>query len=292
VLVRVCGVVLAVGLFGSGCSVLHAGQGRPAVPVTPTTTTTAPPTTTTTTTTPAPPPDFGPAVAAAVAAVPDGHVAVAVYDRVSGGLVAAHDPDTQYYTESVVKLLIGLDALDHGGDPAKVTEMIERSDDGTANALWETYGGNAIVSTMVEKIGLTETAPPHDPRFWGDTRTTANDLVKIYQYVLNTAPAAERDTVVAALHGSTQLGKDGNDQWFGIPDAVGPATSWGVKQGWGCCEPSWVLNTTGLVGKDDRYIVILLVSFTSGNGNQVTIPATHAAEITAAAKALTPDLAQ
>jgi hypothetical protein len=216
---------------------------------------------------------------------------VAVYDRVTSAMVGSYDPDTPYYTESVVKLLIGLDALDHGGDAAMVSEMIERSDDQTADALWGEYGGNSIVATMAAKIGLKNTFPPNDPRFWGDTSTTADDLVRIYQYILNTAPPAERDTVVAALHGSTQLGKDGNDQWFGIPDAVGQATTWGVKQGWGCCEPSWVLNTTGLVGKDDRYIVIVLVSFTSGDGNQVTIPAAHAAEITAAARALVPDLA-
>jgi Beta-lactamase enzyme family len=244
------------------------------------------------TTTPPPTVDFTAAVHAAVAAVPDGTLSLAVYDRTLNKMVATNDPDTPYYTESVVKLLIGLYALDKGGSASTVTEMIERSDDAAATKLWGTYGGNTIVTSMAAKIGLHNTTPPKKPGEWGDTRTTANDLVLVYQYILNTAPAAERDTMLHAITNATRTAADGNDQYFGIPDAAGNAVTWGVKQGWACCEPSWVLNTTGIVGKDQRYIVIILTAYKGGEGNAETIPTTHATEITAAAKALLPDLLQ
>jgi hypothetical protein len=295
--VRVWGPVLALALLVSGCSAATLrGTAEPGLSAVPATSTTRAPTTTTTvpvtTTTEPPPPDFQPAIKNAVAAVPDGHVAVAVFDTVTDKMVGSYRDKAQYYTESVVKLLIGLDVLDHGGDADKVAEMLTRSDDATASAFWGEYGTNSIVTTMAAKIGLSATVPPHNPKYWGDSRTTAADLVKVYRYILTGAPAAERAVIIPALAAATEHGADGNNQWFGIPNAVGKTTSWAVKQGWGCCEPSWVLNTTGLVGKDNRYIVVLLVAFTSGDGDGDTIPSGHAAEITAAARALVQDVAQ
>jgi hypothetical protein len=262
----------------------NAGQTSSLPPAT----SAAPVTTSSTTTTSAPPPtvDLTGAVQQAVAAVPDGSISLAVYDRTQGKLIGANLPDTPYYTESVVKVLIGLYALDHGGSAATVTEMIERSDDSTATKLWGTYGGNQIVTAMAAKIGLHDTTPPKKPGEWGDTRITANDLVQVYLYVLDTAPAAEKQVVVNAMSNASQTAADGNDQWFGIPSAAGKTVSWAVKQGWACCEPSWVLNSTGFVGQDQRYIVVILTAYKSGNGNAKTIPAAHAGEITKAAAAL------
>src|SRR6202000_967673 len=99
---------------------------EPGLSVLPATSTTQAPTTTTTvpvtTTTEAPPPDFQPASKNAGAAGPDGHVAVAVWDTVTRTMVGTYRDTSQYYTESVVKLLIGLDVLDHGGDARKGAE--------------------------------------------------------------------------------------------------------------------------------------------------------------------------
>src|SRR5205807_7265909 len=117
----------------------------------------------------------------------------------------------------------------------------------------------------------------------------ADDLVQIYQYIVNTAPANERNTIITAMHNATNLGEDGTDQYFGIPYAVGSATYWAVKQGWACCEPHWVLNTTGIVGASQRYIVVALSSFNSG-GNTTAVFNTDSAELTQAIKDLVPDL--
>jgi hypothetical protein len=282
---------VALVVLASGCgALLHtaghpvAVSGGPSSPVT--TTTTAPPTTTT----PPPPPpvDFGPAVKAAIAAVPNGAIAIAVYDRQLGTMVATYRGDVPYYTESVVKLLIGLDSLDRGGSADKVAEMLSRSDDNTATALWDADGGSAIVTRMAAKIGLTATTPPRRSGEWGDSQTTAGDLVTIYQYILGVAPAAERDVVVNALHAATNLGADGTDQYFGIPYAVGSSQQWAVKQGWACCEPGWVLNTTGLVGADYRYIVVVLTTHSNGGG--AAVRKVDSQQLTNAVAALLPDL--
>lgn len=273
----------------AACGKIETLQGRAsptAHPARAATTTPAPTTTPTPIVPPTPEVDWGPAVKTAAAAV-SGDLALAVYDQSQGSMLVQYHPDQRFYTESVVKLLIGLDSLDRGGSVATVGEMLARSDDGVATRLWDEDGGRSIVTRMAAKIGLADTTPPNSGE-WGDTRTTANDLVAVYQYVLDSAPKAERTAVLAALHKATRVAADGTDQYFGIPDAVGSGQPWGVKQGWACCEPGWVLNTTGLVGPDDRFIVVALTSHDNGGGSAVR--ATDSAQLTRAIKALLPDL--
>lgn len=281
-------VALVLALTACGPMVRLSGEPSPVANVSTARPTTTTPPPTTTTTPPAPPVDFTPAVHAAVAAVPDGELSLAIYDRVGDTMVASYHPDTQYFTESVVKLLIGLDSLDRGGSASQVAEMLSRSDDNTATHLWDLDGGRAIVTRMVAKIGLHDTVPARSSGIWGDTRTTADDLVLIYQYILGAAPASERSVILAALHDATNLGADGTDQYFGIPYAVGHSLPWAVKQGWACCEPGWVLNTTGLIGPDYRYIVVALTSHDNGGGSAVR--AADSAELTKAITALLPYL--
>jgi hypothetical protein len=233
-------------------------------------------------------PDLADAVSNAVAAVPDGRIGIAVYDRQRGGMIGSYDADQSFVTESVVKVLIGLDTLDHRGDAARVTEMISRSDDTTASELWVAGGDNDILTRMIGRVGLTATVPPAGKGRWGDTTTTANDLVTVYRYLLDRAPADERDVILAAMRGATNDGvSDGFDQYFGIPYAVGNGRPWAVKQGWACCKPDRVLNTTGLLDNDNRYIVIVLTSHDAST----TYP--HVSdEITASVRALLPALPQ
>jgi hypothetical protein len=283
-------VTLVLALSACGPIVKLEGQPSPVAHVsTMAPTTTAPPPTE-----PSPPPDptvdFTPAVHAAVDSISDGQLSLAIFDRDGDTMVASYHPDELYFTESVVKLLIGLDSLDRGGSAGRVAEMLSRSDDNTATHLWDADGGRSIVTRMAAKIGLHDTVPPSNPGEWGDTRTTADDLVLIYQYILGAAPASERAVVLAALHNATNLGADGTDQYFGIPYGVGHSLPWAVKQGWACCEPGWVLNTTGLVGPDYQYIVIVLTSHDNGGGSAVR--ATDSDQLTDAIKKLLPDLSK
>jgi hypothetical protein len=185
--------------------------------------------------------------------VGSGNVSVVVFDRQAGATTVSVHADRAYTSASLVKLLIALAVLERGGPTAQVQRMLSRSDDELASQFWSAYGGPSIVTGWAKRIGLTDTRAPADPGRWGDTRITAKDVVRIYQYVLAHGPAA----ILAALRAATEQGSDGFRQYFGIPDAAGDRP-WAVKQGWSCCRPTRMLHTSGLVGEDGRFIVAVL----------------------------------
>jgi len=220
---------------------------------------------------------------AAAKAESDGQFSLVVFDRATGQVVASHNPRARYPTESVVKLLIAVSALQTGVDPGVVASMLTRSDDEIANQLWTKLGNIAIVYRAIKLMGLSDTAAPDDPGRWGDTETTADDLVKVYQYLLDKAPTTTRDVILKALSSATRYAADGFDQYFGIPDALGDQ-QWAVKQGWACCRPDRVAHTTGLIGDGQRYIVVALSSHdASTTWDDVTDELTRAVQAAVAA---------
>ncbi|WP_370945437.1 serine hydrolase [Amycolatopsis sp. cg5] len=191
--------------------------------------------------------------------VPGGQVGAMVYDRQENKALLAEHADTVFTTASLVKLLIAFDALDKGtSSNATVAQMLSRSDDNIASSLWVANGGQSIVTRWATKMGLARTKPPTDPGHWGSTRTTASDMVKVYRYLMEKASDDVRSVVLTALRKATKTGADGFDQYFGIPNGID--RPWAVKQGWSCCDPTRNLHTTGLVGEEDRYIVVILTS--------------------------------
>jgi len=239
-------------------------------PTTPTTTTEATPTTSTSADTPeASPPD--PAVVeaeltdAVTAASRGTSLGFVLYDRTTGKELAATNPDKAYYTASVVKLLIAIDEVhdDESGtwelpDADTVddlSDMLSGSNDGIASAFWESNGGNSIVTRTARLIGLAHTTPPTDPTQWGMARTSAGDVVTVYQYLEDTIPDGVAQPLLTALGNARNPADDGWNQYFGIPEGL-PGTSWQIKQGWMILKNALVLNTTGVV--DSRYVVVLL----------------------------------
>ncbi|MEU5257322.1 hypothetical protein [Amycolatopsis sp. NPDC021455] len=188
--------------------------------------------------------------------VAGGRLGAMVFDRQRGAATVSVHADRGYTSASLVKLLIALSALEQHGPADEVQRMLSRSDDALASQFWMRYGGPSIVTRWAAKLKLTGTRPPADPGMWGDTRITAKDVVRIYQYVLAKAPGA----ILTALRGATERGSDGFRQYFGIPDAAG-GRPWAVKQGWSCCNPQRSLHTSGVVGEGDRYIVVVLTEF-------------------------------
>ncbi|OXM52519.1 serine hydrolase [Amycolatopsis alba] len=191
--------------------------------------------------------------------VPGGQVSVVVYDRVAKKNTVSLKSERSYTSASLVKLLIALEALQAGAPPSTVQRMLSVSDDDIASRLWTAYGGPAIVTRWATKIGLAGTHPPEDPGRWGDTRITAADIAKIYRYLMEQAGAGTRTTIMRALSAATENGSDGIRQYFGIADAVGDLP-WSIKQGWACCRGSRILHSSGVVGKDNRHIVVVLTS--------------------------------
>jgi hypothetical protein len=247
----------------------------------------------TTATTPVPsPPDQ--AWAAAVkqamhAALPNAQVGFEVFDRQNNTVLTSQDADRQFASMSVVKLLIALDVLDvlacdnwatlDDTTQQKLHQMLANSDDDIASNLWTANGGPTIVTRIAGLLGLTGTQPPKDPGRWGDTLITPQDIVTVYRYITDQLPDPSRDLLLSALAIAPQIAADGFDQYFGIPNGM-PNTTWAVKQGWGTSGSQAVMNSTGLVGADLRYVVVVLASAPADSYS--TVPAV----VTAGAGAL------
>ncbi|MFJ7071706.1 hypothetical protein [Streptomyces sp. NPDC098781] len=236
------------------------------------------------------------AVAAASVQVPDGVSAgVAVFDRQAGVFTEELNTSARFRSVSVVKLLLALDFLWNRGpdytvpaaDRALLEPMLRSSDDDAADHYWSQYGGSAIITRMVSRLDLSDTAPPPTgyEGFWGYTALSARDTVKIYRYLLDSAPGPVRDFVMGNLRRSTRCASDDFDQHFGIAGAFDKP--WAVKQGWagssypkGTCGSGGTaavprtagpapaaaavdltrpaLHSTGTVGADDRFVVAVL----------------------------------
>jgi hypothetical protein len=200
----------------------------------------------------------------ALVPVPEGVTAsFAVYDREHSKFTAVREPHARFRTASVVKLLIALDYLiqhdpvldldkattdEQRVDILALRTMLRGSWDYAASVLWVRGGFTDIIDRMSRLIGLPDTsAPAPDQRgFWGYTVTSAADVVKIYNYILDAAPTRYRDFIIGNLHASTRCAEDGRDQSFGIPRAF--ARPWGAKQGWSGwgrpCRPSSAASKT------------------------------------------------
>jgi hypothetical protein len=193
-------------------------------------------------------------------------VGMEVYDRQSNTVLTSLNPGQAFASMSVVKLLIAVDALARDDwalpDAAtqdRITRMLSASDDAIASSMWVTGGGASIITRDVQLMGLTGTKPPSTAGEWGDTKITAQDLVTVYRYVLGQLPGDARDLLYNAMYHASEDAADGTDQYFGIPAGL-PGTTWAIKQGWGSSGPSAVYNTTGVIGKDSRYVVVVLTS--------------------------------
>jgi hypothetical protein len=238
-----------------------------------------------------PPSPVLPSAAVPAPAVPAGVAAsVVVFDRQTGEFVYSLAPSTSYRSASLVKLLIVLDVTWSAravpvGDRDRLDVMLRSSDDAAATFFWRRGGQRALVTRMAQRLGLVDTDPPpaDRPGFWGYTALSAADVVKIYRYLFEQAPAAVRDYVLGTLRASTRCGTDRYDQSFGIPTAL--ARPWAVKQGWSgfgdtpatpCTATAAlplaalpdlsgeVLHTTGVVGAGDRALVAVLTTHPDG----------------------------
>ncbi|TDD43121.1 hypothetical protein E1263_41860 [Kribbella antibiotica] len=227
----------------------------------------------------------GPVTAAATVVVQPGVTAgVAVFDRQTGRFTESLNPDLQFRSASVVKLLLVLDFLWSRGpsydvpaaDRARLEVMLRSSDDDAATYYWDQLGRSAIINRMVPRLGLTNTAGPPSgyPGYWGYAAFTAADTVRIYRYLLDQAPAPVRTFVMSNLHQATRYGTDGFDQYFGIASVV--EQPFAIKQGWSGFASSntaagvdlvkEALHTTGTVGPNDRTIVAVYTLHPDGTG--------------------------
>jgi hypothetical protein len=213
---------------------------------------------------------------------PNTTLGAVVFDRFTQHELLSLDADRQFRSASLVKLMIAIDELQRGADEAgraRVARMLSTSDDNIASALWVKNGPD-IVPRMAAQLGLQSTEAPEVAGQWGEVKLTAHDMVRVYQYVMESLAPADHTLIVDALAQAPEYAADDFDQYFGIPDGLN--TQRAIKQGWGNNSSAMVLHSTGLVGTDWRYIVILLTEHPLGSGWR-----TSANSVTAAASTLT-----
>jgi hypothetical protein len=205
------------------------------------------------------------------AAADSATIAVAVLDR-STHQILSNGNDQLIAIASVAKLFIADEVLSQESagsdenhrlstaDRQVLDSMLRSSDDGAAETFWAERGGEAIITDVVGRYGLTSTAPPSDGRWW-NTMSSASDLVHYYDALLNRSGGLSgnrAEVIVDDLAGSTATGADGYPQRFGIPDGL-YAEPVAVKQGWMCCMDgeSWMHLSTGIIGSDRRYVMVI-----------------------------------
>lgn len=190
-----------------------------------------------------------------------------VKDRSSGEIVTS-GPNNTVGIASVAKLFIADDLLMRestgevtltADDRAALDTMLSASDDNAAERFWQRGGGNAIITRVVGRYGLGSTGVPYDGQWW-NTISTASDLVQYYDMLLSGAgglPPERANIIIDDLARFAPAGADGYPQRFGIPDGL-PGEPVAVKQGWMCCvSGAWMHLSTGLVGADRRFIMVV-----------------------------------
>lgn len=170
---------------------------------------------------------------------PDGSTfGAVVVDRETGQSEVEQNPHAQFRSASLVKLLVALDYFDKRSPAAEVPEgdrellgsMLRSSDNSAASVLWVQEGWETIIERMVAQLGLEDTEPPADRRVWGNTATSAADVARTYEYLLDETDPRARDVILGHLRNATRCAVDGRNQAFGIPRAA--PQPWAVKQGW------------------------------------------------------------
>jgi hypothetical protein len=222
-------------------------------------------------------------------------IAVAVLDRVTKQTLT-NGNDQLIAIASVAKLFIADNVLSQESagaeqdrrlstdDRRALDTMLRSSDDDAAETFWAEHGGEAIITDVAGRYGLTSTAPPSDGRWW-NTTSSASDLVRYYDMLLTGSgglSAQRAEIIVGDLADSTATGADGYPQRFGIPDGLYAETV-AVKQGWMCCMDgdSWMHLSTGVIGSDRRYVMVI-------ESLQPSDDATARATITQAVKTMFP----
>lgn len=245
-------------------------------PLTSSSTTTPPPPTTTTTN-----PDDPKLAASAVAAVDalqgtDGvEYGVAIMDRTTGKLTLGKLGAVGFYSASVVKLFVVVDLLykqEQGAlkldsnDDYDIKRALELSDDNAMDAMWERHNGPALVTDMIKLAGLHDTVlDKQNTGEWGETKISARDVLAVWNFALTKLSAADRNTVIGDTHNAADHGADGFDQAFGLLQPPRAATV-KAKQGWMIAGSQMILNTTGVLGTDNQYLLAILTKQSSGLG--------------------------
>lgn len=190
----------------------------------------------------------------------------AVLDRKTHEVSVNPAATVPVFAASLVKVLVVVDMLGrrHSGlavsdrDIMLIRRALGPSDDEAMNVLWSRFDGVGAVERVAQQLGLAHTRPPAEPSQWGETLTSAHDVMVLYRHVLDAMAPADRDLIMGSIAAAPPIASDGFDQTFGL---LGTETSpdTAAKQGWMCCQGGRItLHSAGTVGQAQRFVVVLL----------------------------------
>jgi hypothetical protein len=210
---------------------------------------------------------------APVAAHTGGRLSLAVLDCASG-VGAGYGDDGTFDTASIVKvdilaaLLLG--AQDEGREltaqeKAYARVMIENSDNAAATALWGVIGRAGGLDDANKRFGLTDTSGG-DGYWWGLTRTTAEDQLRLLEVIFGPGDSPLDDSSRTYLRQLTEGIAEGQD--WGVTAAADPGTRSALKNGWlpRSTTGLWVINSIGRVDSGGRTYLVAVLS--SGHATQ------------------------
>lgn len=144
----------------------------------------------------------------------EAHFGVAVLDRSTMELVVGEGGATAIPAASVIKLytvvaILHRAEVQHQPVPPDLRSLIRlaltRSDDHAMNALWVRSGGAQSVAEAIVLIGLRDTRPPIRRSQWGESMTSARDVVAVYEYILTSMTPEMRDLIMSALRAAEPI---------------------------------------------------------------------------------------
>lgn len=191
-------------------------------------------------------------------------VSVAVLDLDSGRSAAYGEG--AFGTASVVKVNVLAALLLQAQDAdreltvkerAYAAEMIVRSDNDCASALWRTIGAEEGLDAANERLGLTGTRGARRME-WGLTSTTAADQLTLLRQVFtaDSELGASSRAYVQELMGQVTRG-----QRWGV-SAAGNGAGWALKNGWLPDKETelWGVNSIGRVTAVGRPFLVAVLS--------------------------------
>jgi hypothetical protein len=190
-----------------------------------------------------------------------GTVSVAVHDD-DTGLTCALASERQYDSASVAKVMIMEGALRRaeelgrrltGWELANIRPMITRSDNASARRLW-TDLGHAYLGGILARVGTSRTVLGPDG-YWGLTRTTAADQMRLLNVLTNT-----RSFLKTRAYGLRLLSRVRGDQRWGVPSGMPSGLTAHLKNGWlPRATHGWRVHSVGVfTGTHRTYRIVVL----------------------------------
>ncbi|MEO5832713.1 MAG: hypothetical protein ABIR83_04995 [Nakamurella sp.] len=200
---------------------------------------------------------------------------VTVVDRADGTVLASHNGEAVFNSESILKLftaayyLIQADGQPDEDTAGALRTMIAVSDDTIQSDLWR----RDIVPTIADRYGLVSTTNANNAssRNWGSGKITPDDQARFLWGI-------SQDQVVGPwlmqwMAASEPTAADGFDQTFGLNAVTGDH---GSKQGWS--DFGWSPYNIHSVGWTGRFFVAVLQSSTTAGSNTMKATSTFTAQ--------------